>query len=662
MRTLSSTLLAAQKDPSSVPFIKVTMTDEIADIVRLRWERLYTGGETDAYHAAAIPAEGSLLRLRVDPAGPTLYYQRTTSPDDQSDFSGWTSLGSVADAGVALTQNSSDVLRAYVASNGSDIKVEDSSNNGASFGGAVTAASLANVVWLSGALKSNGDAVLIYADATTVYAVRRTTGTWGTPAAWSHSANSIEGVAMALFGDFHVAIAGTDTNDNPRLWTAVYGDGVSRAADTWSALSNIAEADDGSDVRFLAPFLAYVDTARLFFVEAYAGTVSYSQPQWTWFPVGQSFEANAWREPVPFDVDSDFGAAIAGISSYAWLSTPSGVWRASLASSETELSDDVLELSLETQRTRGGVKIVLRNDDGRYNDLQNGAYSVIRHGAQVEVELGFVTPLGEEVCVPGLKYWLDGWEHTSAGGEATLVLHASNAWSLIERWRARRQHTWQAGDRAVSQILSFVVGRAGVELVNIGISSVVANHKPDFTIHPGESGLQAVQRLLAMVPDSIRMSNAVAQLLETEATDTSDYDYGTDHPILHARYGSPALARNRFQVFGDDLFAQAFDWPEIEDQFDNVRQIFDLNLTTQTNVEDRAEIALRHETLAASRGELVTPVNCGQDVDDVVSVTDEAAGLADVDFRVEALELRYVRRSKARRSPIYEQRLQLSNV
>lgn len=73
-------------------------------------------------------------------------------------------------------------------------------------------------------------------------------------------------------------------------------------------------------------------------------------------------------------------------------------------------------------------------------------------------------------------------------------------------------------------------------------------------------------------------------------------------------------------------------------------------------------IALRQETLASSRGELVTPVNCGQDVYDVVSVTDEAAGLSDVDYRVAGIELRYVRRSKVRRSPIYEQRLHLTNV
>ena len=151
MRALSATLLAAQKDPSAVPFVKVTVNDEIADVIRLRWERLYNGSETDAYHAAAIPLDGSLLRLRVDPAGPTLYYQRTASPDDLSDFSPWTNLGSVANAGVAVSVNGHNALRAYVAVGGSDIKVEDSSDDGATFGSAVTAASLASVAWMAAA-------------------------------------------------------------------------------------------------------------------------------------------------------------------------------------------------------------------------------------------------------------------------------------------------------------------------------------------------------------------------------------------------------------------------------------------------------------------------------------------------------------------------------
>ena len=662
MRTLSSTLLAAQKDPSAVPFVKVTVTDQIADIVRLRWERLHNGSETDAYHAVTIPADGSLLRLRVDPAGPTLHYQRTTAPDDESDFSSWASLGSVADAGVALSANGHNVLRAYVASNGSDIKVEDSSDDGATFGSAVTAASLANVAWLAVALKSNGDALLFYANATTVYAVRRATGSWGTPAAWPHSANSIDGVAVALFGDFHVAIAGADTNDDPRLWTVIYGDGVFQTMDTWSALLEVAEADDGSDMSFSAPFLSYVDTARLFFIEAYAGTVSYSRPHQTWFPNGQPFAANRWREPVPLDLASSYGTAIAGDSSYAWLSTPDGVWRAPLGAADLDLSDDVMELTLEIHRTSGGVKITLRNDDGRYNDLPSGSFSAIRRGAQVDVKPGLITTAGEEVSSPGLKYWLDGWEHTSSGGEATLILHASDAWSLIERWRAHRQHTWEGGDRSVAEILNFVVGRAGVELLNVGISTTATNHKPAFTIHPGETGLRAVQRLLAMVPDTIRMSDSISVLSEPEADDASGYDYGTDHRISHARYASKGLAANRVQIFGGDAFAEEFDWTEIDDQFDHVRQVFDLNLTTQAKVEKRADIALRHETLTVALGEIVTPVNCGQELYDVVSITDDLAGLSDVDYRITGVELRYLRRSRARRSPLYEQRLLLGNV
>ncbi len=71
---------------------------------------------------------------------------------------------------------------------------------------------------------------------------------------------------------------------------------------------------------------------------------------------------------------------------------------------------------------------------------------------------------------------------------------------------------------------------------------------------------------------------------------------------------------------------------------------------------------MRHETLAVALGEVVAPVNCGQELYDVVSITDSLAGLSDVDYRVIGVELRYLRRSRARRSPLYEQRLLLGNV
>ena len=67
MRSLSSTLLAAQKEASRVPCVRVLAKNSLAVVVRLKWVRLYTGGETDYFHALTIPGDGSLIRVRLTP-------------------------------------------------------------------------------------------------------------------------------------------------------------------------------------------------------------------------------------------------------------------------------------------------------------------------------------------------------------------------------------------------------------------------------------------------------------------------------------------------------------------------------------------------------------------------------------------------------------------
>ena len=57
-------------------------------------------------------------------------------------------------------------------------------------------------------------------------------------------------------------------------------------------------------------------------------------------------------------------------------------------------------------------------------------------------------------------------------------------------------------------------------------------------------------------------------------------------------------------------------------------------------------------------GEITVPVNCGQELYDVVEVTDSGAGLADARRRVLGLSLRY---STGER-PSYEQRITLGTV
>ena len=76
MRSLTSTLLATQKETSRTPFVKVEAKDKIAGVVRLDWTRLYTGSEADYFHTLTIPDDGSLIRVRITPPSDASYIVR----------------------------------------------------------------------------------------------------------------------------------------------------------------------------------------------------------------------------------------------------------------------------------------------------------------------------------------------------------------------------------------------------------------------------------------------------------------------------------------------------------------------------------------------------------------------------------------------------------
>jgi hypothetical protein len=144
-----------------------------------------------------------------------------------------------------------------------------------------------------------------------------------------------------------------------------------------------------------------------------------------------------------------------------------------------------------------------------------------------------------------------------------------------------------------------------------------------------------------------------------QAADASDYAFGVDHPVLSGRYATLRPPANRAQVFGNGPFVEGFDWAEIEDAYDRVRQTHDLNLDTVALAQDRAGAEQRHLAMAAQGGSLLAPPNCGQELYDVVAITDPPAGLSLAKRRVLGLGLRYVRSGRA---PAYEQRLTLGAV
>lgn len=660
MRNLDSALLAAQKSSSAVPYVQVQIRGQIGGVARLSWERLYSGTEADYFHAVTMPGDGSLIRARVDPSTAQLLIQRVASPGPGSNFASWSALASVSlNAAIALASSGASVLLFYVNTDGVTVKVRASSDYGQSFGTAVTVATASGAVTaLAGELKSNGTALVFYSVGGVVFRVKRSGGSWGAATAWSNSVAGVTGLACYYDLDFDVVVTGTDSNGAAKVWTAVYGDGFNQPLDTWSALAELTRADAGSNVTFRAPCLHRADLLRLFFVEKYTGSQAYARPVWTHVSIFGDFAANAWREPVPFDTSAEYGMAMTHSPSYAWLSSPAGVWRAPLSAAALDVSEDVLELREDVAPFDGLVRIVLRNDDGRYSDLTAGANSVVGLSAQVNVSPGFVTSQG--ICVSiGPRYWLEGWEYDCRDGASTFTLLARDGWWLLRHWRARRQYAWNAGDSNVFQILSFIFARAGLESGSLSSSPALTSLKPSFAIHPGEDGLTSVRRLLGMVPDVVRMTGETALILNPLAGDASTYAYGTGHAVLSGRYGVPDREVNRVQVFGRGVMVDAFDWPSVNVTYDRLLQVQDLNLTTAADAQSRSDALLREATMASRAEEIVVPANCGQELYDVVTVTDARAGLNAASRRVTGLSLRYSRSSA---DPTYAMRLRLGAV
>jgi len=421
------------------------------------------------------------------------------------------------------------------------------------------------------------------------------------------------------------------------------------AQDSGSGIDAVATLDKPPAVYYLA-----------FFVEKFGGTQAYNRPFWT----HSIPDTRWWREPVPFNLAAEYGLAIARHGDYCWLSAPDGVWRAKLTEESLDLTADVISMRQELEKKQGSITVELRNDAGQYASLGSGSLSVLNLGCQLEVSPGYVTSLGQEVS-SGPAFWLESYEYVSAGGKASVVLHASDGWSLVESWCARHQFRWNktADEMSVKDMLAFVLARVGLRLEVKSQSSVITSYYPDFTIHPNHRGDTVIRRLLSFVPDVLVLEGSIAYLVNPQSGDSSVYSYGSAHPVVEGTYRQGAWQLNRLQVEGYDagedapVIVDSFDWGEIARHYDRLSRLEDRNIDSVSGVEQRGEAYLRHAEIESAGGTIRIPVNCGQQLYDVIEITDQRAGLSGEKQRVLELVLVY----NPHRGE-YEERLSLGAV
>jgi len=651
MRTLSDTLLSAQKQVSHTPYVKLEATNKIAGVVRLDWTRLYNGSEDDYFHALTIPGDGSLIRVRATPPADSrkLYRQRVANPGPESDFSQWTYTNQYNVVIVAAASLGAEVSIFWIKSDKGIYQLK-STDYGITWGSPqlLGYTPTTAIYGIAADYKANGDIALFFADQATLYVMKRVSGSWGSKVAWDKSTGDLSGIATRYAADWNLLITGKDSNDNFKLWSLVYGDGGDVTAGTWSEPKEIASAPSDSDFEYHRVFMDKQDVNRCFFVEKFTGTESYNRPFWSHSLPDTSFLNNYWHEPVPFDPASEYGLAIAHYGDYCWLSAPYGVWRAKLTEESIDLTADILSIREELSKTSGRLIVELRNDDGRYASPGQGDLSILDIGCQIEFSPGYRTTAGNEVS-SGQAFMLDAYEHISSGGKASLILYASDAWSLIESWKARHQFRWnkQTDEMCVKDILAFVVGRCGLKLEVKSQSSTITSFYPDFTIHPSNRGNTVIARLLSFIPDVLFIEGNKVYIVNPLATEGSVYSYGESHLIIEGKYQKGPYELNRVQVEGYDpvssepVVVDSFSWGTINNLYDKIQQLEDSNIDTVEKAQARGEAYLREIEIESANGVIRIPANCGQQLYDVADITDSRAGLSGEKKRVLGLTLIY---------------------
>ncbi|MCD6390679.1 MAG: hypothetical protein J7L92_01585 [Dehalococcoidia bacterium] len=703
MKTLSATLEAAQKKPHRLPYVEAKVYDYEAGIKRLTWTRLYEGSEPDNHHGIAFDGNGDMHRIRAG-SGDALYYQKQDCPfgvpssfpsafpiplNDPPALNQWTQIATDCAGPCAIAACGAKVYIFYRKTNNT-LRKYYSHDYGQSWNNAQLVSyadvlSMASCWWGTGnvvvcfALKSNelNGIVLDSSDQSTSQHIKQFYG------AATHIFLDTYGIGATYNPfwpqcDIILAAKQSDTPYNHydlfRTWFS--------SSYNFGALESSLMSPDGEDITYQYPDCHLpasaqdYETNRIVAVEKFAGTTAYTRPLTCHKVKGTYWSDTTFTEPKPFlNISSNYGLRLQSTADYWWLEKPNGVWRAPRPAAEPlDISKHIVSLQQNVAisplkiRGAGGVMtslvLELDNSKGQYSNIGGSggaAPSALRFRSEIVLKLGYKTTAGDETVEAG-TYWIDSWEYTSKPNMSRFILYCLDGWGLMNRWTARYQMRWNkdaVNPKSVWQILYQLLARVGIKLTNTPPkpqSSAINNFYPDFTVNPGTQGDSAIRRLLSFVPDRLVFRGQEAFTKNPLADESSCYSYGADHAILSGEYREQVFT-SRVRAIGRDdsnnrILEEAQDWDLLQLAIDILEQDYDPNLDDATRTQERADAILRTQQIQSTPATLIVSTNVGQELFDVVGVTDHRCGISEEKYRVHAIQTDYDRRKGQ-----YDQRL-----
>jgi hypothetical protein len=683
MKTLTSTLLAAQKKAHRLPYVEAKVYDYEAGIKRLSWTRVYEGTEPDNHHGIAFDGNGDMHRIRAG-SGNALYYQKQDCPfgvpssfpltfpiplNDWPALDTWSLIANDCSGPCAIAAYGAKVYIFY-RTTANVLWKYYSHDYGQSWQNSQLYA-LADVLSLAACWKGTTAIVGCFAaTAIKISAILLDTGTQvATEYYYNHALDTTYGIGVTYQGgDFPIVLAGKDTDAGTGIVTyALYRTRLSSLNNflalriLLSAQEDVATAFKYPDCHLPAEVLTQAgepyETLQITVVEDYSGVTAYTRPLLAHLVKGTDWSSATITEPKPFvDISSSYGLRLITDSSYWWLSLPGGLWRAPRpAGSPFDLTPYIQQLhQVIGHEHPGSLTLVLDNSKGQFVPIPSG----LRFRAEIALKLGYKTTAGNE-AIANLTYWVDSWEYSTNLNQSLFHLYCLDLWGLAAAWSARYSLRWNYTSFQpcrVWEILYQLLGRLGIRLWNnpsAPKSSTIDNYYPKFLSRGGTLADTQLRRLLSFVTDGLVPREALCFAKDFLPAEASSYSYGAgaaDHPILEGAFVDN-LTITHTQVSGDTqdeppvhVREAAFDWDLLALGIDNLRMQYDANLEETDQAQKRAEALLRGESLRAERGNLVVPTNVGQELYDVITVTDARCGIYQVKYRVLGLRTLYDRR------------------
>ncbi len=679
MKDLTETLLAAQKKADRLPYIEAKLYELDQGIRRLEWTRLYEGSEPDNHHGIAFDGQGSMHRIRAA-TGDKLYYQKIIYPPQISsfpltfpaplrfDFPDWQLIANDCAGPCAIAAYGAKVYILYrTASN--VLHKRYSHDYGDTWTDAQLAA-YADVLQMAATWWGTGDIVVCFAlQASELNAIVLDTSDQST----SQHKNTFSGGGASHHLDTPLGIGATYRPNHCEIVFAAREPSTSPnsphpydayhlwrteldSAYNFLAIQSFLTVPDGELTTHeypdchIPPTPHDYENTRITAVEKFTGVTAYTRPLICHAVRGSDFSSMAFTEPSPFlNISSTYGLSLQTTDDYWWMERPDGVWRSPRPLPDpTHLTKDIISLDLTQSPTPSPQSLVLVLDNSK------GQYATPpAKRSEVVLKLGYKTSAGNESVEAG-RYWIDAHEYSSAPNQSLFTIHALDGWALAARWSARFQMRWP-GTKTVWEIIQELICRWGIDLIQpagVPQSSAINSFYPDFTIHPGTPGDTALKHLLSFVPDAIIFDGYQAYTKDLQADEESSYSYDViasgawqSHPIISGHYAQ-SVPPTRAQAIGraDDgarIIESAFDWDNIAMGIDILATDYDPNLTTTARTAERADAILRRESLRPKRGSLTVPVNCGQQLYDVITITDPRCGILAENHRVAAIRTTY---------------------